>query len=269
MSPQIPQNKPSDFSKVLLSWYDTNHRDLPWRGKTDMYEIWLSEVMLQQTRVEYVRAYYERFLNAFPTLEQLASADLDDVLRIWEGMGYYARARNLHAAAREVVVSGRLPLSCKELRLLPGIGPYISRAIASIAFKEPVAAVDGNVRRVVSRIFAHPGTPAKLVQQLADQLLNANRPGDYNQAMMELGSQICTPKHPQCTVCPVQSYCSAWFEGAPQTVSGIKEEGTYPTLRCCRCRSPRYFRADIYSTACAERASGRPVGIAWRESTTG
>ncbi|MCY3630579.1 MAG: A/G-specific adenine glycosylase [Rhodothermaceae bacterium] len=224
----MPQNKPGNFSKVLLSWYDTNHRDLPWRGTTDLYEIWLSEVMLQQTRVEYVRTYYERFLDTFPTLEELAAADLDDVLRIWEGMGYYARARNLHAAAREVVASGRLPSSCKKLRLLPGIGPYISRAIASIAFKEPVAAVDGNVRRVVSRIFSHPGTPAKIVQQLADQLLSASRPGDHNQAMMELGSQVCTPKRPQCTVCPVQSYCSAWYEGTPERYPASKKKGPIP-----------------------------------------
>ena len=184
--------------------------------------------MLQQTRVEYVRTYYERFLNAFPTLEELAAADLDDVLRIWEGMGYYARARNLHAAAREVVASGRLPSNCKELRSLPGIGPYASRAIASIAFKEAVAAVDGNVRRVVSRIFAHPGTPARSVQQLADQLLNASRPGDYNQAMMELGSQVCTPKRPQCTICPVQSYCLAWSEGVPEQYPASKKKEPIP-----------------------------------------
>ena len=149
--------------------------------------------MLQQTRVSYVEPYYERFLRAFPTLEKLAEANLDDVLRIWEGLGYYARARNLHAAAREVVASGMLPSTCENLRSLPGIGPYSSRAIASIAFGEPVAAVDGNVRRVVSRIFAHPGDPPKAIQELVNSLLCPTRPGDFNQAMMELGARSVLP----------------------------------------------------------------------------
>ncbi len=184
--------------------------------------------MLQQTRVKYVRSYYEKFLCLFPTLEDLAAADLDDVLRVWEGMGYYARAHNLHAAAQQVVALDRLPSSCQELRMLPGIGPYTSRAIASIVFNEPVAAVDGNVRRVISRIFAHPGTPAKFVQHLADQLLCGSRPGDYNQAMMDLGSQICLPKNPKCTLCPVQNYCSAWIEGVPEKYPEPKKKRPVP-----------------------------------------
>ncbi len=184
--------------------------------------------MLQQTRVEYVQSYYERFLNTFPTLEALAAARLDDVLCIWEGLGYYARARNLHAAARAIVASDRLPSNCEDLRSLPGIGPYTSRAIASIAFHEPVAAVDGNVRRVISRLFTHTGNPAGSVQELADKLLHTGRPGDYNQAMMELGSQICTPKRPRCTQCPVQNYCMAWAEGAPEFYPAPKKKVSIP-----------------------------------------
>ncbi len=210
LKPQPVKVNAEKFSGKLLDWYDQSHRELPWRGTKDLYMVWLSEVMLQQTRVEYVRTYYERFLNAFPTLAKLAEANLDDVLRIWEGLGYYGRARNLHAAAQQVVASGNLPSSCIELRTLPGIGPYTSRAIASIVFQEPVAAVDGNIRRVISRLFTHSGDPPKQVQKLADSLLCTLRPGDYNQAMMELGSQVCTPKRPLCTECPVQSYCLAW-----------------------------------------------------------
>jgi len=184
--------------------------------------------MLQQTRVDYVRTYYERFLDTFPTLKDLAAADINDVLRIWEGMGYYARAHNLHVAAQEVVASGKNPSNCKELRSLPGIGPYISRAIASIVFGEPVAAVDGNVRRVISRIFAHRGDPAKDIQELADLLLCTTRPGDYNQAVMELGSQVCTPKQPQCSICPVQNYCLAWFNATPELYPVSKKKKSIP-----------------------------------------
>lgn len=184
--------------------------------------------MLQQTRVEYAKGYYERFLNAFPTLEELAAADLDEVLRIWEGMGYYARARNLHAAAREVVASKQRPSNCHALRALPGLGPYSSRAIASIAFGEPVAAVDGNVRRVLCRVFSDPGDSANLVQKLADSLLSTKRPGDYNQAMMELGSQVCTPKRPQCTICPVQDHCFSWLEGTPELYPTPKKKASIP-----------------------------------------
>lgn len=184
--------------------------------------------MLQQTRVAFVRAYYERFLVTFPTIEDLAAADLDDVLRLWEGLGYYARARNLHAAAQKVVVSERLPSNCDELRLLPGIGPYTSRAIASIAFGEPVAAVDGNVFRVISRIFAHTGDPSEQVQNFADTFLDKTRPGDYNQAMMELGSQICTPKQPRCVTCPVQRYCLAWSEGTPTLYPASRKKASIP-----------------------------------------
>lgn len=225
---QIPTTVTKELQNKLLEWYDLHHRNLPWRGRTDLYAIWLSEVMLQQTRVDQVWTYYERFLTAFPTLEALAEAELDDVLRIWEGLGYYARARNLHAAARKVVASGHLPSNCNELRSLPGIGPYTSRAIASIAFGEAEAAVDGNVRRVLSRLFAHPGSPAKSVQQLADMLLCRLRPGDYNQAMMELGSQVCTPKNPRCNVCPLQNHCLSWSKGTPEIYPAPRKKSSIP-----------------------------------------
>ena len=226
--PCPPVIRREEFSTSLLAWYDANHRDLPWRGATDLYAIWVSEVMLQQTRVEYVRGYYTRFLDAFPTVEDLASAHLDEILRLWEGMGYYGRAHRLHAAAREIVRTGQTPSSSDELLALPGLGPYSSRAIASIAFGEPVAAVDGNVRRVISRIFAHHGDPMKEIQALADSLLCYDRPGDFNQSMMELGSQICTPKRPQCSNCPVQSFCRAWLEGSPGAYPLSKKKDALP-----------------------------------------
>jgi len=184
--------------------------------------------MLQQTRVNYVRKYYQHFLDTFPTLESLAAADLDDVLRSWEGMGYYARARNLHASARKIVASGQFPRTSEELQDLPGLGPYSSKAIASIAFGEPVAAVDGNIRRVICRIFAHRGDSAKEIQDYADSLLCHRRPGDYNQALMELGSQLCTTKRPQCTICPVQNSCIAFSIGTPDAFPESKKKGVIP-----------------------------------------
>jgi len=224
----LPASKNGEFATTLLTWYDDNRRELPWRGASDLYAIWVSEVMLQQTRVKYVQGYYTRFLEAFPTLEDLAAAKLDDILRIWEGMGYYARAHRLQAAAREVVDSGQTPSNSHELLALPGLGPYSSRAIASIAFGEAVAAVDGNVRRVISRIFAHYGDPIKEIQALADSLLCHHRPGDYNQSMMELGSQICTPKRPKCHLCPVQRFCQAWLDGSPEAYPLSKKKESIP-----------------------------------------
>ena len=184
--------------------------------------------MLQQTQIDYVKGYYTRFLDAFPTFEDLAAASLDDILRIWEGMGYYARAHRLHASAREVVRSGQIPSNSHELLALPGLGPYSSRAIASIAFGEAVAAVDGNVRRVISRIFAHRGDSIKEIQELADSLLCHHRPGDYNQSIMELGSQICKPKRPKCNLCPVQRFCHACLEGSPEAYPLPKKKDSIP-----------------------------------------
>ncbi len=203
---------------VLLAWYDRERRVLPWRaapGETpDPYRIWLSEIMLQQTRVEAVVHYFDRFLARFPTVEALAAARLDSVLKLWAGLGYYARARNLHACAREVVRShgGRFPDSEAELHKLPGIGPYTSAAIAAIAFGRKAAPVDGNIERVLARAFAieTPLPAAKPeLRRLAEALVPERRAGDFAQAMMDLGARICTPKRPDCARCPWQGACRA------------------------------------------------------------
>ncbi|RMF05515.1 MAG: A/G-specific adenine glycosylase, partial [Chloroflexi bacterium] len=200
----------------LLRWYRRNGRALPWRDETDPYRIWVSEVMLQQTQVATVVPYYHRFLARFPTVEALAAASQEQVLKLWEGLGYYARARNLHRAAREIVEkwSGRLPQSGAQLRTLPGFGEYTAAAVASIAFGEPVAAVDGNVKRVLARLFAvetdvtrNPG--ARHIGQAAQQLLESRHPGDWNQAVMELGATVCTPTSPRCAGCPLRKWCRA------------------------------------------------------------
>src|ERR1035438_6680659 len=197
------------FRRDLLHWYRRHHRQLPWRATRDPYRIWVSEIMLQQTRVETVLPYYARWLRAFPTVHALAQAKDDRVLKLWEGLGYYSRARNLHRAARIVVreYDGKLPRTANGLRQLPGIGRYTAGAIASIAFGERVPLVDGNVARVFARIFAittnvkAPRTMDKL-WQLAEQLIPDRDPGDFNQALMELGALVCTPKNPRCDAWP-------------------------------------------------------------------
>lgn len=201
---------------LLLSWYDANARDLPWRMSRDPYRIWLSEIMLQQTRAEAVRKYYARFLERFPDVHSLAAAPQDDVLKLWEGLGYYSRARNLHAAAKLVSANGgKFPDTVEGLQALPGIGPYAARAIGSIAFGLCVPALDGNQMRVLSRCFAVErvlNNPFDLEQE-ALSCLSADRPGDYNQALMDLGSAICTPKKPKCAACPLSPLCRACAEG--------------------------------------------------------
>lgn len=208
------------LSKELLSWYDLNRRELPWRGTRDPYRIWLSEIMLQQTRVETVERYYQRFLERYPTVQALARAPEDDVLKLWEGLGYYSRARNLHAAARRVAeeLGGAFPDSAPGLRSLPGVGPYAANAIASIAYGEPVPALDGNQARVLSRILAHDAplrSPFDLCAPAAEWI-DRRRPGDYNQALMDLGSAICTPRKPGCDACPLSPLCRARAEGDPE-----------------------------------------------------
>lgn len=204
------------ISELLLKWYDENARSLPWRGTKDPYRIWLSEIMLQQTRAEAVIRYYERFLNRFPDVFALAQAQQDDVLKLWEGLGYYSRARNLHAAAKHVAESGgNFPETVEGLQALPGIGPYAARAIASIAYGACVPALDGNQMRVLSRVFAVERTlktPFDL-QSEAMGCISSNRPGDHNQALMDLGSAICTPRNPRCISCPLSSACRAYAEG--------------------------------------------------------
>ena len=199
------------FRRALLYWYDRARRELPWRGTRDPYRVWLSEIMLQQTRAEAVAPRYEAFLSRFPTVEALAAADEEAVLKAWEGMGYYSRARNLRRAAMEVVRRGEFPQSAKELQTLPGVGAYTAAAVASIAYHEAAPALDGNQARVLSRLLAFEGTvdtPQRLRAQ-AEALIDRERPGDYNQALMDLGSGVCTPRAPKCGLCPVAAFCAA------------------------------------------------------------
>jgi A/G-specific adenine glycosylase len=200
----------------LLAWYDANRRDLPWRHSHDPYEIWISETMLQQTRVETVIPYYERFLRRFPDTLSLADADQEDVYSHWAGLGYYSRARNLHAAARKIIdeFGGELPDNAAALRSLPGIGRYTAGAVASIAFDRPEAIVDGNVKRVITRLQGirrdlRDRDVAERIWEEAAMLANGRRPGDLNQALMELGATVCTSRSPRCDACPLARSCNA------------------------------------------------------------
>jgi A/G-specific adenine glycosylase len=197
------------FRRRLLAWYDAHARDLPWRKSRDPYRVWISEIMLQQTRVAAVIEHYHEFLRSFPTLEKLAAARESSVLAAWSGLGYYRRARMLHAAAKVMArkLHGKYPRTSEGWRELPGIGRYTSAAIASIAFGEPVAVVDGNVERVLERVSGRPLKGSHL-WQAAEDLLDRARPGDFNQAMMELGATICTPRAPACLTCPVVEMCA-------------------------------------------------------------
>jgi len=204
-------------AKELLDWFSQQARDLPWREAENPYQIWVSEIMLQQTRVETVIPYYRRFLEAFPTLDVLASADRTTLLKVWEGLGYYNRARNLQDAARQVVdeYGGHIPDTYNGLLQLKGVGPYTAAAVASIAFGRAHAAVDGNVIRVLSRYFLveedvrHTQT-RRHIQELANSILDKNQPGDFNQALMELGATICSVSGPRCEQCPLSSDCLAF-----------------------------------------------------------
>jgi A/G-specific adenine glycosylase len=213
----------------LLAWYDRERRDLPWRRTKDPYAIWLSEVMLQQTQVATVIPYWERFLARFPTVEALAAAPLDDVLAAWRGLGYYSRARNLHKAAQEVVsrFGGRLPSTADALLTLPGFGRYTAGAVASIAFGEQAPLVDGNVARVLSRLFEVEGPPGDRAREahlwtLAAALVQGERPGDLNQAFMEHGATVCRPESPLCLLCPVRSACRAFKHGRVDELPPVK-----------------------------------------------
>jgi A/G-specific adenine glycosylase len=197
------------FRRLLLEWFDRHKRDLPWRQDRDPYRVWLSEIMLQQTRVNAVTDHYQRFLQRFPTIQKLACARESSVLAAWSGLGYYRRARMLHAAAKKVVKEhgGRLPGNAEALLALPGIGRYTAAAVASIAFDQPVAVVDGNVERVLQRVQGENLT-GEVLWRAAGELLSRGRPGDFNQAVMELGATICLPRQPQCLLCPVSDLCA-------------------------------------------------------------
>jgi A/G-specific adenine glycosylase len=203
------KSRSARFRRSLLAWYSHHARPLPWRESRDPYRVWLSEIMLQQTRVAAVIGHYEEFLRRFPMVEKLAAAREASVLAAWSGLGYYRRARMLHAAAKVVVREhgGKFPATAEELRALPGIGRYTAAAIASIAFGEPVAVVDGNVERVLQRLSGRRLAGEEL-WQAAEDLLDRKRPGDFNQAMMELGATVCTPRTPACLLCPVVELCA-------------------------------------------------------------
>ncbi|MEM9121817.1 MAG: A/G-specific adenine glycosylase [Pseudomonadota bacterium] len=225
---------------ALLSWYDAHRRDLPWRAApgqpADPYRVWLSEIMLQQTTVKTVGPYFHSFLECWPTLDDLAAAPLDAVLEAWAGLGYYSRARNLAACAKVVASEhgGRFPQTAAGLRALPGIGAYTSAAIAAIAFNEAVAVVDGNVERVTARVFAidEPFPLAKKqIPALVAPLVPADRPGDFAQAMMDLGATVCTPKNPSCTICPWEDGCLANRQGLTDTLPAKVRKKAKPIRR--------------------------------------
>jgi A/G-specific adenine glycosylase len=202
------------FRRLLLTWYEKSQRKLPWRGASDPYHILVSEIMLQQTRVAVVEERYRKFIAQFPSAERLARAKEATVLAAWSGLGYYRRARALHGAAKEVVWRGSFPRMTTELMELPGVGRYTAAAVASIAFGEPVAVVDGNVKRVIDRLVNHKAADSSPVEEkqyweIAGQLLDRQSPGDFNQAMMELGALVCLPAQPLCHACPVADMCGA------------------------------------------------------------
>lgn len=213
----------ASIRRLLNAWYGGSRRDLPWRRTFDPFCIWISEVMLQQTQVNTVKPYYRRFINQFPDVFSLARADLQTVLKQWEGLGYYSRARNMHKAAGIIADGGGLfPESWEGVRQLPGIGDYIASAILSIAYDKPYAVVDGNVKRVLARLFllswsVNQARSHRLFQDVADQLLNRQHPGDHNQAMMEIGALVCTPRNPDCSRCPISKHCRALASGAVQS----------------------------------------------------
>lgn len=244
--------------ETLLDWYDQNARATPWRSGLSAYRTWVSEIMLQQTQVETVLPYFKRWMDEFPDLQALAKADEQDVLSLWEGLGYYSRARNLHQAARRVMAEygGKLPPTRQELEKLPGIGPYTSAAIASIAFGLDEPAVDGNIRRVFSRLFnltepVRSTASEKEIWALAESNLPEGRAGDYNQALMDLGATICTPKAPDCPQCPILEECQAY-------ALGVQEERPV--------KAPRKQVPHLTVTAAVIRRNGqtliaqRPVG---------
>ncbi len=234
----------SFFPHILLQWYAVNGRDLPWRQTKDPYAIWLSEVILQQTRIEQGRPYWERFMSRWPTVNDLAAATEDEVLREWQGLGYYSRARHLHAAAKQIVERGHFPETLKEIRTLKGVGDYTAAAIASMAFGIPAAVVDGNVYRVLSRYFdidtpINTSEGKRVFSTLATSLLPEKDAAAYNQAIMDFGAIQCTPSSPRCVSCPLVDSCGALRNGTVEhrpiknkTLKVRERHLTYLYLRC-------------------------------------
>ena len=233
------------ISEIILDWYKKNRRPLPWRETKDPYSIWLSEIILQQTRVQQGMNYYLKFLDHFPDVHSLASASEQQVIKLWQGLGYYSRARNLLVAARQITrdYNGRFPETYEEIIKLKGVGPYTAAAVASIAFHKPVPVVDGNVARVISRLFAirepvNGSRGEKLIRKFAGELLLIEHPGDHNQAMMEFGALQCIPVNPGCPDCPLLDHCSAYGEGMvaelPRKVKKQKIRNRYFTYLVIR-----------------------------------
>ena len=262
-----------DFTMTLLRWFRDNGRELPWRTTTDPYAVWLSEIILQQTRISQGREYWERFMRRWPTVEQLAAATEDEVLREWQGLGYYSRARNLHTAARQIVAGGGFPTTLEGLRALKGVGDYTAAAIGSIAFGLPAAVVDGNVYRVLSRHFGIE-TPINTTEgkheftSLAQALLPADRASDFNQAMMDFGAIQCTPQSPHCEACPLQESCDAFRTGRTallpvklKTLTVKERRLTYIYKVCARdCHPPPTGRRHLAGTLRAAAHHGSPTG---------
>ncbi|MGG5358133.1 MULTISPECIES: A/G-specific adenine glycosylase [unclassified Enterococcus] len=222
------------FQTEFVDWYEKEKRNLPWRYDRDPYRIWISEIMLQQTRVDTVIDYFYRFMEWFPTIEDLANAPEERLLKAWEGLGYYSRVRNIQKAAQQIMeeFDGKMPDTLEEISSLKGIGPYTAGAISSIAFELPEPAIDGNVMRVVSRLFCIEADIAKassrkVFDEAMRKIIDPQHPGEFNQAMMDLGSSICTPTSPRCESCPIQKYCLAYEKGI-QTSFPIKTKKTKP-----------------------------------------
>jgi len=273
--PQAHQHNTPNYAAVavsLLAWYHAHRRDLPWRHTSDPYRTWVAEVMLQQTQVSTVIPYYERFLARFPTVEALAAAGLDEVLALWQGLGYYARARNLHAAAQAVCArhGGIIPSDPKEFRALPGVGQYTAGAVLSIAFGQDMVAVDGNVVRVLCRLFDHEGDPTttagkKALRDHAEALLPQGQAGDFNQAMMELGATICLPRAPHCAECPLGPFCRARSLGVQESRPVPRRRGETPHRELVAAlveregkvlivrRLPQGLLGGLWELPCAER----------------
>lgn len=212
----------SHFALLIQVWYRQNHRILPWRETKDPYKIWLSEVIMQQTRVDQGKSYYNKFVENYPNVQKLATAEEQDVLRLWQGLGYYSRARNLHTAAKQVMndFDGVFPNTYKDIKSLKGVGDYTASAIASFAYDLPYAVLDGNAFRVLSRYFnddtpIDTGEGAKLFKAYAEEVLNRENPAEFNQAIMEIGAMVCKPKNPDCETCPLADTCLAYNEGNP------------------------------------------------------
>jgi A/G-specific adenine glycosylase len=242
-APDAPETLPTtdwkrSFVRRLLPWFRRHQRDLPWRRSLDPYRVWISEIMLQQTQVVTVIPYFNRFIAAFPTAAALAAADENEVLRLWEGLGYYRRARQLHAAAKVIVSDhgGKFPQTHEQIWQLPGIGRYTAGAIASIAYDQREPILEANTVRLLSRLFAQPGDPSttaaqSALWQFAEAIVPARNCGQFNQALMELGSLVCTPRMPRCDACPVSELCAAFQQGKQDQIPGAKAKPSIEAVR--------------------------------------